>query len=58
MQHPLIAAIQDRWSLFNDADLERVRTRQELVAALQSKYRITEEQATAQVRDWAVKADF
>ena len=50
--HPLTAAIQARWSLFGDDDLQNVATREDLIAALQSKYRITEEQATAQVTDW------
>jgi hypothetical protein len=50
--HPLTEAIQERWSLFGEGDLHDVRTRQELVAALQAKYRITEEQAAAQVADW------
>jgi hypothetical protein len=50
--HPLSAAIQERWSLFSAADLRDVSTRQELTAALVVIYRITEEQATAQVADW------
>jgi hypothetical protein len=53
--HPLIDAIQDRWSLFTDADLQEVRTREELIAAVQARYRITEDQATAQVLEWVAR---
>jgi hypothetical protein len=53
--HPLIDAIQDRWSLFTDADLQDVRTREELIAAVQARYRITEDQATAQVLEWVAR---
>jgi hypothetical protein len=54
-EHPLIDAIQDRWSLFTDADLQGVRTREGLIAALQSRYRITQDQAATQVVEWLAR---
>jgi hypothetical protein len=53
--HLLVDAIQDRWSLLTDADLRDVGTREQLIAALQSRYRITPDQATTQVREWVAR---
>ncbi len=56
--HPLTAAIRERWSSFVDADLKNVKTREDLSAAVQSKYGITAEQANTQVKEWAVNRQF
>ena len=49
----LIEAARERWSLFEETDLQHVGTRRALITALRSRYRLTEDQATAQVLDWA-----
>ncbi len=56
--HPLTAAIRQRWSSFVDADLKNIKTREDLSAAVQSKYGVTAEQATTQVKEWAVGRQF
>src|SRR5690242_15964041 len=52
--HPLTAAIRVRWSNFSDADLKDIVTPEDLSSAVKAKYGITTDQASAQVKEWAV----
>jgi hypothetical protein len=56
--HALLAAMRTRWANFADSDLNSVKTREDLSAAVQSKYGITADQATTQVKEWAVGRQF
>src|SRR5258706_226427 len=56
--HALLAAMRTRWGNFVDTDLQGVKTREDLSAAVQGKYGITAEQATTQVTEWAVGRQF
>jgi len=53
---PLIAAIQHRWPLLSEIDLEGVKTRKDLAAVIHRKYPITDEQAATDVEKWVVSA--
>ena len=56
--HPLAAAIQENWTRLNDRDLAGVRTREDLAARIQARYRLSAAAAAAQVREWAEGRDF
>jgi len=50
---PIRAAIQHRWSLLADADVDDVSTLESLAAVIQSTYGFGMNRAAAQVQEWA-----
>ena len=56
--HPLTAAIQEKWSKLQAADLTGLKTPEELTAKIQARYNISADQASAQVKEWAVGRQF
>jgi hypothetical protein len=56
--HPLSAAIQQKWSKLESADLTDIKNREDLSTKIQSRYGISADQAAAQVKEWAVGRQF
>lgn len=51
--HPLSSAMQEKWSKLSDADLNGVKSQQELAAIVETRYGIAADLAKTQVQAWA-----
>jgi hypothetical protein len=56
--HPLAAEMQQKWSKLSDADLDGVKSQQELAAIIETRYGIAAEFAKTQVQAWAQGRSF
>ena len=56
--HPLAVAMQEKWSKLSDADLDGVKSQQELAAIIETRYGIAAEFAKTQVQAWAQGRSF
>jgi hypothetical protein len=56
--HPLAAAMQEKWPKLSDADLDGVKSQNELAAIIVTRYGIADDFARTQVQAWAQGRSF